>query len=110
MIKVRIIYGLFFVQQEDGIPQGYLAGTAAELKYLYVLEPYRGRGVATRLVNRYMQYANKDFFVLVEKDDKRALDFYKSLGFYVAGHSERADGSKKHHILKKRVESSNDTG
>ena len=99
---IRKIYGcLFLVEQLCGIPNGYLVGTKKELKYLYVLPSWRNQRIATKLVEEYIKYANKDFYVLVLVNDLRAITFYKELGFRKVGKAITSKGETKRIVMRK---------
>ncbi|MCC6508675.1 MAG: GNAT family N-acetyltransferase [Pirellulaceae bacterium] len=62
---------------------------AVELKQLYVIRPYHGRGVAGLLMDKFVQWARDqqadDLYVSCWSGNDRALAFYKRYGFETVG-------------------------
>ena len=62
-----------------------LAGRAAELKRLWLLEDYHGQSIGYRLVMRLFEFARqagyRQIFLQTSLQQRRAIDFYKQIGF-----------------------------
>ncbi|TSC60518.1 MAG: Acetyltransferase, GNAT [Parcubacteria group bacterium LiPW_15] len=58
-----------------------------ELGAIYVLPTYQGLGLARKMWGKISEYfgTGKDIFLTVQAANKKAIDFYKSLGFVEAG-------------------------
>lgn len=56
---------------------------ALHIKYVYVDEAYRGKGIGSQLMERALKYGreNKCLFAFVETMSFQALDFYRKMGF-----------------------------
>ena len=93
---------LFFFAEVDGIPAGYIRfmkdysdltviknHKALELKRLYILKEYHGKGIAQALMDFYLDYAIKNKFELVWlgvwEYNLRAQKFYEKYGFKNTG-------------------------
>ena len=78
---------LAFIANEKGNFAGaivvQLFWGALHLKYVYVEDAYRGRGVATRLMEEALNYGreHKCSFAFVETMSFQALEFYQKMGF-----------------------------
>ncbi|MBA3239477.1 MAG: GNAT family N-acetyltransferase [Parachlamydiaceae bacterium] len=66
-----------------GIVVGQLFWGALHVKYLFVHDHYRGKGLGSRLMEQVIAYgyANKCPFAFVETMSFQALEFYTKLGF-----------------------------
>ena len=64
-------------------------GKALELKRLYVLKPYHGKGIAQALMNFVIDFAQKDSYKIVWlgvwEYNCRAIKFYEKMGFINTG-------------------------
>lgn len=95
---------LYFFAEADGVPVGYIRfmedyssfplmkqWKALELKRIYVLKEYHGLGIAQRLMDFMMDYANKNEFKVVWlgvwEHNLRAQKFYEKYGFVNSGHT-----------------------
>jgi diamine N-acetyltransferase len=95
---------LCFFAEVDGKPAGYIRfmedysgleimrqWKALELKRIYVLEAYHGKGIAQQLMNFYMQYAIENnynaLWLGVWEHNLRAQKFYEKYGFANSGHT-----------------------
>lgn len=83
--------GLFLVVLDDGklVGTGALKRmdeTTAELKRLWLLEEYQGRGIGYRVVMRLFAFARENGCSVIRLqtslEQVRAIAFYKTLGFY----------------------------
>jgi ribosomal protein S18 acetylase RimI-like enzyme len=67
---------------------------------LYVTPEYRGGDLADRLITRAAQVAREDgrseLALTVDVDNKRALSYYKKLGFDIAQHGMRVSVEDLH--------------
>ena len=64
-----------------------LEDTVGEIKRLWLLPEYQGRGLGYRMMTRLLAVARKQAYVKVRLEtsssfQRRAYDFYRSLGFY----------------------------
>jgi diamine N-acetyltransferase len=92
-----------FFAEVEGQPAGYIRfmedysgftemkqWKALELKRIYVLKEYHGRGVAQQLMELYLQYAiengYKALWLGVWEHNKQAQKFYEKYGFVNSGH------------------------
>lgn len=82
--------GLFLVVMDDGKVVGTgavrpLQGEIAELKRLWLLEQYHGQGIGYRVVMQLFEFARqcgyKSIRLQTGLPQKRAIAFYKKLGF-----------------------------
>jgi len=83
--------GLLLVALDDGKVIGtggirMLNENVAELKRLWLLEEYHGQKIGFRLVARLLDFARAQEYTFVclqtSPEQKRAIAFYKKLGFY----------------------------
>lgn len=84
--------GIFLVMTVDGEMIGTgairrLDEDACELKRLWLLDRYQGRGLGYRMVQELLSFARAKGYkrIRLETDpvyQKRAVEFYKRLGFY----------------------------
>lgn len=82
-----------FVAELDGSPAGYVAveveRSAARIEQLFVTELHEGEGVGRQLLEHAEGFAiargAERLQVVVEPDNRRALDFYRGRGFVRAG-------------------------
>ncbi len=98
---------LAFVANENSVFAGAvvveLFWGSLHVKYIYIDENYRGRGLGTRLMERAIVYAceNKCPFAFVETMSFQALGFYQKIGFQLeftrAGY---AHGTSLHYLRK----------
>ncbi len=96
-----------FVAKDDGVLAGVCVVSffwgVVHIKYLYVTEKYRKKGLGTNLVNQAIKYGleNKCSFALVETMSYQALDFYKKMGFYLEFTQKGFSyGTSLHHLRK----------
>jgi putative acetyltransferase len=58
----------------------------AELKRMWLMEPYHGQGIGYRLINQLFDFARNNSYVRIRlqtsPEQVRALDFYRKVGFY----------------------------
>ncbi len=95
---------LFFFAEINGTPTGYLQfmedysgfplmkkWKALELKRIYVLSEYRGKGIAQKLMDFILGYANDNNYEVVWlgvwEHNLRAQRFYEKYGFVNSGHT-----------------------
>lgn len=95
---------LCFFAYADGQPIGYIRfmedyssfplmqqWKAIELKRIYVVKEYQGKGVAQQLMDFYQQYAQengyKALWLGVWEHNVRAQKFYEKYGFQNSGHT-----------------------
>ena len=82
----------FLVAEEDGAAVGFagyefnhLAGSMAKLHKLYLLPSSQGKGVGKSLLlevtKRAREAGQKSLVLNVNKQNKKAIDFYRVLGF-----------------------------
>ena len=82
----------FLVAEEDGTAIGFagyelnhLAGSLSKLHKLYLLPSSQGKGVGESLLlevaKRAREAGQKSLVLNVNKDNKKAIDFYRVLGF-----------------------------
>ena len=92
---------IFLIAESEGIPAGYAqlilnstdetvsAGRPMELRRIYALQEYLGRGIGRELMKRCIDEAReRDCDVIwlgVWEKNQRAIDFYKKWGFRQAG-------------------------
>jgi putative acetyltransferase len=83
--------GLFLVVLDDGRVVGTgairrLEQGVAELKRIWLLEPYHGRKIGYRVVSMLLDFARRQGYGLVRlstsQQQVRAINFYKRVGFY----------------------------
>jgi len=101
--------GIFLVLTEDG----QIIGTGAirkiedricELKRLWLLTEYHGKGLGYRMMQELLSFAREKGYERIrletELTQKRALGFYKRLGFYeIQRYSENAEDIAMEMIL-----------
>jgi ribosomal protein S18 acetylase RimI-like enzyme len=90
----------FRIAEEDGVPAGYVklgptslphvgAGRAIELRQLYILSRWHGRGLAAALMDWALAEARRrgaeDLYLTVFVDNHRARRFYERYGFSYVG-------------------------
>ncbi len=96
-----------FVAIEDngmvGMVVGQLFWGALHVKYVFVNEHYRGKGLGTRLMGQVIAYgcANKCPFAYVETMSFQALGFYQKLGFKLELTRSGYSHGTSFHYLKK---------
>lgn len=56
-------------------------GNEAELDDLYILPPYRNRGIGKEVLRRCLNMTDKPVFLYVFKQNEGAIRLYKSMGF-----------------------------
>lgn len=77
----------FIANNKDGVFAGAVVVEmfwgALHIKYVYVEEKYRGRGIATKLMENALNYGRKNQcpFAFVETMSFQALGFYQQIGF-----------------------------
>ena len=93
----------YFFAEADGIPVGYLQfmedysgfalmkqWKALELKRIYVLKEFHGKGIAQQLMELILEYAAQQQYEVVWlgvwEHNKRAQKFYEKYGFVNSGH------------------------
>lgn len=85
--------GLFLVVLDDGKVIGTgairkLENNLAELKRLWLLEPYHGRGIGYRVVSQLFDFARQHGYqrlvLQTSLQQQRAIAFYRRLGFVEA--------------------------
>lgn len=83
--------GLFLVALDDGRLIGTAAtrpldDTTAELRRMWLLEPYQGRGIGYRLWLELLTFAQSAGYrrmrLTTDLENERARHFYRRLGFY----------------------------
>jgi GNAT superfamily N-acetyltransferase len=82
-----------FVAELDGVPAGYVAverrGESACVDQLFVSPEHEAEGIGRQLLDWVEGYAIAagavTLQIVVEADNRRALDFYRSRGFLPAG-------------------------
>lgn len=76
---------------------------ALHIKYVYIEEPFRGREIATRLMEQCFTYGRKNrcAFAFVETMSFQALEFYQKLGFELEFTRGGYSHSTSFHYLKK---------
>lgn len=96
-----------FVATDDnefaGMAVGQLFWGALHVKYVFVDESYRGKGLGSRLMEQVILYglANKCPFAFVETMSFQALDFYQKIGFQLEfTRSGYAHGTSFHYLRK----------
>ena len=94
----------FFFAEYDGRPVGYLQfmedydnlplmkkWKALELKRIYVLKEFHGKGIAQQLMDFMLSYAKEHSYEVVWlgvwENNYRAQQFYKKYGFVDSGHT-----------------------
>jgi ribosomal protein S18 acetylase RimI-like enzyme len=94
----------YFFAEADGIPVGYLQfmedysgfplmkkWRSLELKRIYVLKPFYGRGIAQHMMDFFMDYAKQHHYEAVWlgvwEHNVRAKRFYEKYGFAASGHT-----------------------
>lgn len=86
----RPVAYLMFAEDYSGLPL-MKQWKALELKRLYVLTEFHGKGIAQRLMEYFMDYARQhDYDVVwlgVWEENLRAQKFYGKYGFVNSGHS-----------------------
>lgn len=99
--------GCFRVIEEDGRTVGtygvYVLGNGiCELRKMYLLQPYQGRGLGKTMLEDAMAFARKHGFkeIILETNSrlKQAIGLYRKYGFepYAAEHlSDRCDGAMR---------------
>jgi putative acetyltransferase len=86
--------GTFLVLMDEGRVVGSgairrLDNDICELKRMWFLKEYRGRGLAKKMVQLLLDFARKTGYkkvrldLLDEQKQTQALEFYKRMGFYV---------------------------
>jgi putative acetyltransferase len=82
--------GLFLVLTDDNQVIGTgavrrLDENVCELKRLWLLEPYQGKGIGYRVLQKLIKFAQEKGYkkILLETDheQKRAIQFYRKVGF-----------------------------
>ncbi len=78
------------------------------IKYLFVEENYRKKGVARKLINHALEYGKQKgcSFAFVETMDFQAPDFYKKMGFTIELSREGYQQNTTLHYLKKNLNGS----
>ncbi|MBS1510468.1 MAG: GNAT family N-acetyltransferase [Bacteroidetes bacterium] len=95
---------LYFFALADGIPAGYIRfmedysglslmkqWKALELKRIYVLKEFHGKGIAQALIDFFLDYARQQQYQVVWlgvwEHNYRAQKFYEKYGFVNSGHT-----------------------
>jgi ribosomal-protein-alanine N-acetyltransferase len=72
-----------------GFLGSWFVGDEAEIHHLYLDPSFRGRGVAFRLMTRFLSYAESAgirlVYLEVRESNRRALELYSTLGFSPSG-------------------------
>ena len=102
--EVKDPENFYFFAETDALPVAYLQfmedysgfplikkWKALELKRIYVLKEYHGKGIAQQLMDYFLTYAKEKHYEVVwlgvwEKN-KRAQKFYEKYGFINSGHT-----------------------
>ena len=90
---------ILFLAYEDDIPVGFIYGyvkykkgnlaykNVAFIDALYVLDKYRNRGIAKKLIDEFDNYCKENAIKIVEidvfKNNAVALNLYKKLGYEI---------------------------
>jgi len=86
---------VFWVLSNDNT-RAYICGTVAvnintgEISSLVVSRRFRGLGIARLLLNRVLSLNRNYFYTYVRKDNERALNLFKNLGFRLVSENERS--------------------
>lgn len=86
-----------------GMVAGQLFWGALHIKYVFIDEQYRGKGLGTRLMEEALAYgqSHKCPFAFVETMSFQALEFYQKLGFNLEfTRSGFAHGTAFHYLKK----------
>lgn len=75
------------------------------IKYIYVDDSYRNKGLGTRLMNRAFEYGIKNNcpFAFVETMSFQALEFYKKMGFELEFTRDGYAHNTSFHYLRKNL-------
>jgi GNAT superfamily N-acetyltransferase len=99
-----------FVAMEGEFFAGAMVGQrfwkALHVKYVYIDEKYRGKGLGTRLMQRILAYGleQKCPFAFVETMSFQALEFYQKMGFELDfTRPGYAHGTSFHYLSKKLI-------
>jgi len=98
-----------FVAMQDGIFAGAIVVEvfwgALHIKYLFVEEQFRGRGLATQLIEKGLVYGGDEgcSFAFVETMSFQALEFYQKLGFELEFTRDGYSHGTSFHYLKKTL-------
>ncbi len=98
-LVTRDTYAVCFLAEEDGKAAGYtlLAKTFSQegggetvwIEELYVLPEYRGRGIASKLLETvFAEYKVKRYRLEVEPDNVHAVKLYGKYNFYFIPYQE----------------------
>src|SRR5882757_1034031 len=102
--EVADINDQYYFAEIDNVPVGYIRfmedyrnfsvmekWKALELKRIYVLNEYQGKGVAQKLMDLYLTYAKENNYEVVWlgvwEENLKAQNFYKKYGFEFSGHT-----------------------
>ena len=89
-------YCLVALDGSDIIGNAYarpLENGMVEMRRLYVMPQYQGRGLGETLLNAILEhYPGKSMHVEVQQENTRAIAFYKAMGFVVTGRSAHCGG------------------
>lgn len=109
--------GLFepiaFVASTDNEPMAGMIGVqlfwgALHIKYLFIDEAYRGKGLGTLLMKEALSYGNENNcpFAYVETLSFQALGFYQKMGFTLEFTRSGFKHGTSFHYLRKDLQSS----
>ena len=99
----------FIANNQDGIFVGVVVVEifwgALHVKYVYVEEEYRGRGIATNLMENAFKYGrnNQCSFAFVETMSFQALGFYQKMGFELEFSRSGYKHDTSFHYLRKNL-------
>lgn len=64
-----------------------LSDTVCELKRMWLLEPYQGRGIGRRILDELLDFARRNGYqtmrLITDRRQERAIRFYRRAGFQV---------------------------
>ena len=66
-----------------GIPAGFFCLNGSELDSLFVFPEFRGQGIASDVI-RYCQKCSPFLYLYVFRNNTRAIELYKRMGFQIA--------------------------